>query len=236
MDTFELSERLYETEKNTTKYDTEVEPRIEIVKKWIGTGKKLLDLGCYDGRYSEIFKKLGNEVYGLDASPTAVREAQKRGICASVGNLESIFPFESGFFDVIHAGEVIEHLYDTDKFMEECRRVLCSGGELIISTPNTLSLPRRLVYLFGIGRFFEASNTYATEEKSVGHIRFFTKELLAGFVQSKGFRRLNYESDYVNLPFFRSKALAWIRPTFGRTLIMKFKKNRGKKVYKKLDY
>lgn len=223
--TFRTSQNLYQVDKDTTRYKCtpdRQEPRISTVLKWVGKNRKILDVGCYNGLFSEEFKKIGNVVYGVDASTDAVEEAKNRGIKASVADLEDRLPFEDEFFDVIHAGEVIEHLYDTDTFISECARVLKKGGLLLISTPNTVSLPRRILYLMGKGKFFEASNTFSTEEFSVGHIRFFTKDLLRDFVQSFGFELLEFTSDYVNLPFFRSELLAKIKPTFGRSLIMKF--------------
>jgi len=222
--TFKASKELYKVIKNTNKYEQNfIEPRIYIVSRWIGKNKKILDVGCYNGLYAEIFKNNNNEVYGIDASCDAVKEANKRGIKATVADLEGCFPYPKEFFDIIHAGEVIEHLYDTDDFVQECRRVLKKDGKLIITTPNTLSLPRRILYFFGIGKFFEASNTFSTEKGSVGHIRFFTKKLLKDFIESKGFKMVAFTSDFINFPFFRSNFLARIKPTFGRTLIGKFK-------------
>jgi len=223
--TFEVSGNLYQLEKNTTHYDENcVEPRIPVILKWIGTGKKVLDVGCYDGFYSKMIADLGNEVYGLEANKDAVKKALENGIKVKEADIESKFPFKTDYFDIVYAGEVIEHLYDTDTFVNECSRVLKKGGLFVITTPNTVSLPRRMLYLIGKGRFFEASNTFSTEEFSVGHIRFFTKDLLRDFIQSFGFELLEFTSDYVNFPFFTSKLLAKIKPTFGRSLIMKFKK------------
>jgi 2-polyprenyl-3-methyl-5-hydroxy-6-metoxy-1,4-benzoquinol methylase len=223
--TFKTSQSVYSVKKNTNGYiDDFIEPRIGIVARWIGSNKKVLDAGCYNGKYSEVFLKNGNEVYGVDASSDAIEEANARDIKASVGDLEEKFPFRDEMFDVVHAGEVIEHLYDTDMFVSECRRVLKRGGLLILTTPNTLSLPRRILYFFGSGRFFEASNTFSTEPKAVGHIRFFTKKLLRNFVEAKGFTMEKFTSDHVTFPKFVSRRLAKLHPTFGRILIMSFVK------------
>jgi 2-polyprenyl-3-methyl-5-hydroxy-6-metoxy-1,4-benzoquinol methylase len=221
--TFDTSRKMYSVKKNSTGYTKEIEPRIFIVSKWIGKNKKILDVGCYNGWYSSFFKNNNNKVYGIDASKDGVKEAIRKGIYAKVTNVEEKFPYPDQFFDVIHAGEIIEHLYDTDKFIEECYRVLKKGGTLIITTPNTVSLPRRILYLFGSGKFFEASNTFSTEKIAVGHIRFFTKQLLKNFVESKGFKLKEFTSDFVNFPLgIKSKTLAKIKPTFGRSLITKF--------------
>ena len=220
--TFNESAELYKVGNNTNEYTTEIERRILIVKDWIGTNKKVLDVGCYDGKYAEIFKKQNNEVYGMDASTDAILEANKKGIIAVVADVESKFPYDDNTFDIVHAGEIIEHLYDTDTFIRECNRVLKVGGKLIITTPNTVSLPRRILYLLGQGRFFEASNTFSSEPHSVGHIRFFTKKLLKDFVEFNGFKMKEFTSDSVNFFFLKSDWFAKITPTFGRVLIMSF--------------
>jgi 2-polyprenyl-3-methyl-5-hydroxy-6-metoxy-1,4-benzoquinol methylase len=221
--TQEVSNSMYSVRNNTNGYvDNIVEPRIYIVSKWIGKNKKVLDVGCYNGAYSKIFIDNKNDVCGIDASDDAVAEANARGIKACVANLEEKFPFADEAFDVVHAGEIIEHLYDTDTFVAECKRVLKKSGTFVVTTPNTLSLPRRILYLFGNGKFFEASNTFSTEDKSVGHIRFFTRKLLKDFIETNGFKMDKFTSDYINFPLYRSNFLAKIFPSFGRSLIMSF--------------
>ncbi len=223
--TFETSKKLYQVNRNTVRYQGCIEPRVFIVAKWIGSGKKVLDAGCYDGLLSEIFLKNGNQVYGFDASKDAVNRAKKRGIVALVADAEKKFPFPDRQFDLIHAGEIIEHLYDTDIFISECRRVLKKNGKIIITTPNTLSLPRRIMYFLGIGKFFEASNSFSSEGIGVGHIRFFTKKLLVDYLKSRGFKLKKFTSDFINLPFgYKTIFFAKLLPTMGKTLIAQFEK------------
>src|SRR5437763_558323 len=123
--TFESSQYLYTLNKNTNQYVEDlIEPRIHIVSKWMGEKNKILDAGCYDGFFSKEFKKGNNTVYGIDASKDGIREAKKRGIIATVGDLESKFPYKNNYFGIVHTGEVLEHIYDTDAFIYECKRVL----------------------------------------------------------------------------------------------------------------
>jgi len=235
VNTFDISKKMHAVKNNSTRYTKEIEPRIFIVSKWIGKNNKVLDVGCYNGWYSSFFKNNNNKVYGIDAIEDGVKEAIGKGIKAKVANAEEKFPFKNNFFDVIHAGEIIEHLYDTDTFIKECYRVLKKNGTLIITTSNVVSLPRRILYFLGSGKFFEASNTFSTEKingknAAVGHIRFFTKYLLRNFIESKGFKMVKFTSDYVNFPFgIQSKLLAKIKPTFGRSLITKFIKKENEK-------
>lgn len=45
------------------------------------------------------------------------------------------FPFEDNVFDNLFHTEVIEHVYETEVFLHECRRVLKPRGELFFTAP-----------------------------------------------------------------------------------------------------
>jgi 2-polyprenyl-3-methyl-5-hydroxy-6-metoxy-1,4-benzoquinol methylase len=222
--TFKVSSELYNPDKNTVSYSDKIDDRVYIVASWLGSKKKVLDVGCYDGWYSEVFLKNDNEVHGIDASSAAIAKANERGIQAKVADLEKAFPYPDNTFDAVFGGEIIEHLYDTDFFVQECFRVLKPGGKLYITTPNVLSLPRRFFFVFGVGMFFEASPTFPVNAVA-GHIRYFTKSLLINFISHHGFIFKKFTSNYVNAPFgLRVRWLAKLVPTFGKNLITEFEK------------
>lgn len=210
-------------------YDKSDAARFEIISHWVGSGKRVLDVGCFTGTLGEILTKRKNDVYGVDLSRPALNVAQKKGIKVKVGDLEEGVPFESGFFDVVIGAEVIEHLANTDFFIKEVRRVLKDGGILILTTPNLVSLGRRLNYLLGKDGFHEAS--YAYPPGAGGHLRYFNKHLLFSFLGFHGFRVEGFTSEVINfLPAsrFQSFWLASIFPTLGRSLIIKAIKNPAK--------
>ena len=131
--------------------------RFLIVKKMIASlmPKRTLDVGCGDGSFSQVIQKFSEEVYGVDISVDAVLLAQKRGIHALTVDLNnSKLPFEDNFFDLVYAGEIIEHLYDCESFIKECARVLKKDGHLIITTPNLASWYNRFLLLMGYRPFF----------------------------------------------------------------------------------
>jgi SAM-dependent methyltransferase len=113
-----------------------------------GPGKRVLDLGCRYGALTRAYAE-GNEVVGMDVDRTALAEAAKLGIETRWGDVEEPLPFEDTSFDVVVAGELIEHLRDPDRLVAEVRRVLRPGGTFVGSVPNFFRLRNRLAMLLG---------------------------------------------------------------------------------------
>ncbi len=81
------------------------------LKQWIGTGKRVLDLGCRDGQLTEFFAK-GNTVIGADVDSQALDRIRARlGIEALWLDLNTEWPFEEEAFDAIVSCEILEHLF-----------------------------------------------------------------------------------------------------------------------------
>ncbi|PIU03812.1 class I SAM-dependent methyltransferase [Candidatus Shapirobacteria bacterium CG08_land_8_20_14_0_20_39_18] len=112
---------------------------------------KLLDLGCDNGDWTKhLAQKIGTKsVYGIDINKQRYEVARKNGIIVKRGDLNNNFPFPKRFFDVVHSNQVIEHLYDTEKFIQEIYRVLKPSGYAIISTENLASWHNIFPLFFG---------------------------------------------------------------------------------------
>jgi 2-polyprenyl-3-methyl-5-hydroxy-6-metoxy-1,4-benzoquinol methylase len=125
--------------------------RPQKVQKFILTDPpgRLLDVGCNIGSISEPFVKAGFDVYGIDVSAKYIETCRSKNIKAVCGDITQGLPFEDSFFNYVIAGEIIEHLIDTDFFLAEIHRVLSKNGCLVITTPNILSLENRLRILVG---------------------------------------------------------------------------------------
>jgi SAM-dependent methyltransferase len=113
-----------------------------------GPGKRVLDLGCRYGALTRAYAE-GNDVVGVDVDRDALAEAAKLGIETRWADAEEPLPFEDASFDVVVAGELIEHLRDPDGLVAEVRRVLRPGGTFVGSVPNFFRLRNRLAMLFG---------------------------------------------------------------------------------------
>ncbi len=199
--------------------------RIRKIVELVGKGNRVLDIGCYDGTLGKLLIDKKNEVYGIEINKEVAEIAKQKGLEVKIQDVESSFGFEDNFFDVVVAGEIIEHVLDTDFFIDEIKRVLKPDGFLILSTPNVASLGRRFLLLFGKNPYFEASFAYPVGAHA-GHIRFFTKGLLLGYLEHRGFERIKFTSDVVNFTpsgKIASKLLADLVLTFGRSLIVKVK-------------
>ena len=78
---------------------------------------KILDLGCWDGSYAVRYRKKTNTIYGIEASSTSAKRAQEKDIITEQGDFIDNNFFEKIKFDIVVAGEIIEHIFDTDLFL-----------------------------------------------------------------------------------------------------------------------
>jgi 2-polyprenyl-3-methyl-5-hydroxy-6-metoxy-1,4-benzoquinol methylase len=201
-----------------------IKPMFEILKEQ-GDCLKVLDVGCGNGVVSELIVKLGHDVWGIDENTKVLKEARERGVKTFEGTLEKNFPFKNKSFDVVFCLRVLEHIFNTIKFLKECNRVLRKNGILIITADNILSLPNRVRMLFGFYPLSLApSETYGRYSE---HKRCFNKKAFQNILKESEFNIQETTSDFIcfnlgqyNLPP-RSEFLGKIYPSLGSTLIAK---------------
>jgi len=98
----------------------------------------LLEVGCGTGRGLEILVNAADHYTGIDKYESLTSELQKKYPQADFKAMV-IPPFEGiadNSFDFVVSFQVIEHIKNDRKFLEEIHRVLKPGGKAIISTPN----------------------------------------------------------------------------------------------------
>lgn len=115
-------------------------------KKVIGglelkNGDKVLEVGCGNGYYLSLLNRLGIKLNltGIDIDKLALKDAKKfindnkvKVITADASKI----PFPSNSFDKIVMSEVIEHVIDEKKVLNEVHRVLKKDGILALTTNN----------------------------------------------------------------------------------------------------
>jgi 2-polyprenyl-3-methyl-5-hydroxy-6-metoxy-1,4-benzoquinol methylase len=174
---------------------------------------KILDIGCADGtfaQYAGIILKA--KTYGIDISTRPVKKAKNILNEAIVHDVTFALPYPDRYFRIVFALEVIEHLFDTDFFLNEVRRVLVPGGILILSTPNLASLQNRLKLLFNIyPHYLEYS------KEGAGHIHLYTTPVLAKQLKNNEFKVKVFTSPNFVAPCITSPKA----PQIYRTIMMR---------------
>ena len=95
---------------------------------------RILDYGCGTGGNSSSYAPFGL-VYGIEPDPGAVRLARRRGGAALCRASGTELPFRPGSFDVVVASDVLEHIDDDLRAVQEIARMLRPGGAFIFSVP-----------------------------------------------------------------------------------------------------
>lgn len=107
--------------------------------------KDVLDLGCI--RHCADFslsnpnwlhkkiKSVAKKVIGIDYLPIEIEKLKRKGYSVILGDVSKRLDIDDKF-DVIVAGDLIEHLVNFEGFFENCRRLLKDDGILIITTAN----------------------------------------------------------------------------------------------------
>ncbi|WP_446875181.1 class I SAM-dependent methyltransferase [Phormidesmis sp. 146-35] len=156
--------------------------------------ERVADIGCRSGGQAAYYQEQAGirEMHGFDIAPVPLAEARKKGIVTHewISGV-SPCPVEDNFFDAIIAGDLIEHLVDTDVFLEELHRVLRPGGYLLITTPNLAWWWSRVRLLLGkvpggIGSVsFQHADDTAVDRK---HLRVSTNSEWVYLFKQHGFK------------------------------------------------
>lgn len=106
-----------------------IKDRIELMNRYNKKGLSVLDVGCNDNEIHEILKSYNPSIYGCDIDDSLYKHIDKFDI-----NKDWIYAKDC--FDLIICGEIVEHLENPHKFLENCKMSLKFGGKLLITTPN----------------------------------------------------------------------------------------------------
>ena len=104
----------------------------------VGVGDRVLDVGCGEGAFTAELARAGAHPIGIEVTDEPLRRARALHPELELRAVRAHGPWElqDASFDVVWAGEVIEHVLDTSAWLSEVRRVLRSGGKLLASTPD----------------------------------------------------------------------------------------------------
>lgn len=142
----------------------------------------VVDTGCGLGHLLSDLSKTRSDLqlYGIDYSQASATLVQKRlGLAAQVqqGSLLKL-PFDDYFADAVICLEVLEHISDENKPLEEIHRILKKGGRLIVSVPSHYYFPEYLPL--------------------IGHYRHYQREAFVAKLNQAGFAVKSYLNHFPN--------------------------------------
>lgn len=157
-------------------------------------GKVVVDLACGDGRTTYLLRSLGAVVRPYDIMP----EFYKLDDEAKYADVMDPLPIESHSADMVILQEVIEHLPNHLFVLQEISRILKSGGELFITTPNRSALVSRFAYLCFESEFLRGTPAGAADgvwaqkgnRKYYGHLFLMGVQQLRTLGMLSGFRSI----------------------------------------------
>lgn len=153
---------------------------------------RMLDAGCFDGRFADLARGLGHHVTGLDRlKHDGVAERVDAFIEADLN--QPLPDSIAATYDIVVAGDILEHVMEPQQLLDDLVSRLAPGGELLVSVPNFGHwYPRGRI---AIGRFDYDQRGPLDR----GHVRFFTRTTIERLLADAGLRILEHRT--VGTPF-----------------------------------
>ena len=194
--------------------------RLEVIVPLV-QGKKVLDCGGIDHDNFDLKHGLGvwlhdilvghaASVLGVDILEAKVQEMNRRGYRFICQNVECLDLSEK--YDVVVAGELIEHLSNPGLFLQSVKTVLKEDGILILTIPNVHAI-LRIIQTMLVG-----------EEVHPEHTCWYSGKTLQQLLRLNGYevRQLywcNAEARHWSIELFR-ELVSKIRKDLGQTLLI----------------
>jgi SAM-dependent methyltransferase len=162
---------------------------VELLRPYLRPDTRMLVCGAGQGSLEDSLIRSGldpRQISAVDIDPSGYRVPQVR--CRQC-DLNTRIPFDDGAFDLVVATEVIEHLTQPQRLIDEAHRVLADAGTFLITTPNVHSLAQKVRYLFTDKFDYFAESDF----RGSGHLHPIFDWLIKRMYEGK-FELLKYDS------------------------------------------
>jgi len=128
------SEEFYEKLQKFEWYYLEDKYEYDFAGKFIDDKTSVLEIGCGKGRFAEVIA--AKKYTGLEFSQKAVSMARQRGLNVISESVEEHAEGNSQQYDVVCSFQVLEHVSEINKFLENAIECLKPGGLFMITVPS----------------------------------------------------------------------------------------------------
>lgn len=173
---------------NLSETDLDDNSSLKKMLRLIGENKRVIDFGCATGYFARLLSNRGCEVTGVEINSKAAKVAEKYCEQVIVADLDFVSlsdilseQISKTKFDVAVFGDILEHLRNPWKVLEETRDLLKPQGYAIASIPNIAHGAIRLALLQGKFEYKQLGILDNT------HLRFFTRETVEQLFEDSGY-------------------------------------------------
>jgi methionine biosynthesis protein MetW len=179
--------------RRSARADAYENPRAELQRHVPAGARRVLDLGCASGALGAALKARGAHVVGVERDPAYAAQARERLDQVVEADLETLDPAPLGRFDVLVAGDVLEHLADPWAVLRRFATIVEPGGTVVVSLPNVRHW--ETVFAIAVQGRFPRRNEGVFDRT---HLRWFTLHDAWSLVEQAGLtvesveRRIRY--------------------------------------------
>ncbi len=151
--------------------------------RFVGTGNRVLEVGCSAGHVTRHLVARGNTVVGVELDAEAAKRAEAFAERVHVADIDRtpLSQLEPGPFDVIVLGDVLEHLRDPGAALADAASLLAGDGRFVISVPNVAHIDVRMMLMQGGWAYQDDGLLDRT------HLCWFTQDSLRELLAGAGF-------------------------------------------------